>query len=266
MIIIDGKKIAREIIETLKKMPQTQNKLAAVFVGDNPASASFLRQKRKIAEELGIAFQLYQFSESISEEDLQKEVKKIGEDQTIGGMIVQLPLTEKFQRDIILSALNPGKDVDALHPQSEVFPLAVEVVKDILKEIHYEISDKVVGVVGRGLLVGEPIAKWLLGNCREVIVFHTKTDLSRIQECDLIISGAGKAGLIKPSMLKTGAGVIDFGFSVAGGKIRGDLDISQLTNQPINQLTFYTPTPGGTGPILVAELFRNFYKLTMNSK
>ena len=261
-MVIDGKKIARKIIESLKIMPKPQKKLAAIFVGENPASISFLKQKEKIAKELSVEFQLIKLPENISEQNLIGEIKKFNNDQSVGGILIQLPLPKKFDREKVIQALDPKKDIDALLPLTKVLPLAVEVVKDILEEMHWSLENKVVGVVGRGFLVGRPVAEWLSGKCREIIIFHTKTDLSRIKDCDLIISGAGKAGLIKPENLKDGASVIDFGFDMQEGQIRGDLDSSKLSNSSTHELGFYTPTPGGTGPILVAELFKNFYQLS----
>ncbi len=259
-MIIDGKAIARKIIEELKKLPKLGKALAAVFVGDSAASESFLKQKRKIAEELGIEFRLVRFSELISEADLIKEIKTLGENNEIGGILIQLPLPGKFDRDRVLAAINPAKDVDALTAAAPVSALAVEVVKDVLDATRFAISDAVVGVVGRGILIGQPIAEWLSGRCREVIIFHTQTDFTRLKDCDLVIIGVGKAGLVKPEMLQSGAGVIDFGFDVVDGKIAGGLDASRSTIHD-SRLTFYTPTPGGTGPILVAEIFKNFYRL-----
>lgn len=262
MIIIDGKQLAHNIIESLKKLPKPQKSFVAVFVGNNPASASFLKQKSKTAQDLGLEFRLEQVPETISEADLEVMIKKIGEDPSVGGMIIQLPLPPKFDQNKIISFLNSKKDVDALVVGTKVLPLAVGVVKDVLTSVNYQLSDKMVGVVGRGALVGRPIAEWLLGKCREVIIFHTKTGLDRIKDCDLVITGAGKAGLIRPDMLKAGAGVIDFGFDTVDGKIRGDFDTSNIDpRSSILELSFYTPTPGGTGPILVAELFKNFYIL-----
>lgn len=262
MVIIDGKKIARKIIELLKGLPKPPKQLAAVLVGANPASISFLKQKERISTELGIEFRLHQLPESISENDTIQEIKKINRDEKVGGIIIQLPLPEKFNRENVINALDPTKDIDALLPASKVSPLAVEVVKDVLEETRYDTKDKVVGVVGRGLLIGRPIAEWLSGKCREVIIFHTKTDLSRLKDCDLVITGAGKAGLIQPEALKPNAGVIDFGFSSVDGKIHGDFDAEKLKTEGLEfKISFYTPTPGGTGPILVAEIFKNFYRL-----
>ena len=265
-MIIDGRAIAREIVENLKNQPRPNKTLAAIFVGDNPQSQSFLRQKEKIATELGIEFRLIRFPESISQPDLISEIKKIGADGAVGGMIVQLPLPAKFNRDTVIVAVNPLKDVDALTPVSQqlVDPLPVAVVKEILKRRDINIKDKVMVVVGRGFLVGKPIANYFLGKCKELILLHSKSGLSEVNQGDVVITGVGKGGLITPEMLKPGAGVIDFGYDfnppAGGGKIMGDFNPEPyaISHKP---LAFYTPTPGGTGPILVAKIFDSFYKL-----
>lgn len=257
MVKIDGKKLAQAILNDLKSRPRPVKKLAAVFIGNNPASESFLKQKRKMAEELGIEFVLYQYDEAISGLKLKEEISNIQTDPAIGGIIVQLPLPEKFNQESIILSLAPEKDVDALSLKAIVNPLPVEVVKDLLLETGWDLENKIVAVIGKGILVGKPVAKWLEGKCRKLIILDSKSDLNELREADLVISGAGRAGLIKPEILKTGAGVIDFGFSIIDGKISGDLD----TSGSLSELSFYTPTPGGTGPILVAEIFKNFYKL-----
>ena len=280
---IRGGLIAAKIIEKLKKQKRPDKILAAVLVGENPQSKSFLRQKELMAKELGIVFQLFQLPDSILEDVLIKEIKRISADEEIGGLIIQLPLPPHFNRDKALSAVDPKKDVDALTSESRQFvdPLPVAVVKDILSSIHFPLSSKSVAVVGRGFLVGKPVADYFREKCKELIVFHSKSDLKDLKKADLVITGAGKAGLIKPEMLKEGAGVIDFGYSFAAQinadqdadsrrKISGDFDSSNVNGQmPARQslgdggsnVSFYTPTPGGTGPILVAEIFKNFYKL-----
>ena len=257
MIRIGGKKIAQKIIESLKKLPKPNKKLAAVFVGDNSASESFLKQKKKIAEELGISFELHKLEEGISEEELKEEIREIQNNIEVGGIIIQLPLPAKFNRESVLSVLGPEKDIDALSLEARVLALPIEVIKDILSDQNYEIKNKIVAVIGRGRLIGQPVSEWLLEKCKETILLHSHSDLGELKKADLVILGIGKPGLIKPEMLKSGAGVIDFGFSMIDGKISGDLDSSQS----LLGLSFYTPTPGGTGPILVAEIFKNFYKL-----
>jgi len=268
MAAINGRDIAGKIISDLKIRPIPGKKLAAIFVGESPASESFLRQKEKVAKELGIEFQIYQLPESMDQEDLEDKVERIGKSEKIGGMIIQLPLPDKFNRERILARINPAKDIDALTPGSPVEPLPVGVIKEIISsiianepgELAEYLKNKSVAVVGRGILVGKPIAEWLKGKCREIKVFFSGSDLSELKNYDLVMTGVGKAGLIKPEALKFGAGVIDFGFDMKGGKISGDLDTTRLTANN-SRLSFYTPTPGGTGPILVAELFKNFYRL-----
>lgn len=265
---VDGKKIAQDIIDKLKQLPKPSRMLVAVLIGDNQQSKSFLKQKERIADELEIPFHLYQFYDSILEDDLIKEIKKINNDPEIGGIIVQLPLPKHYDRDRILSAVDPKKDVDALTAESRLFvnPLPVEVVKDILSTLNFKLSTSVVAVVGKGFLIGKPIIEYFKDKCRELMVFDSKSDLSDLKNADLVITGVGKAGLLKSKMLKPGAAVIDFGYDLIDGKIKGDFDYQSLEirNSGIGNLLFYTPTPGGTGSILVAEIFKNFYKL--NSK
>ena len=211
MIIIDGKQISAEIVAELKQLPKPNKTLAAVFVGASEASESFLRQKSKLAAELGVDFTICRFSEDVSEDELKDEIKKIGDDEKTGGMIIQLPLPSKFNRENILSALNPKKDVDGLRARDlnqdqieklalsdKTKPLAVRTAETILDKIGFDIKDKIVAVVGRGLLVGKPIIQWLKGKCRELIVVDSKGDITRIRKADLVITGVGKAGLIKP--------------------------------------------------------------------
>ncbi|MDP3729194.1 MAG: bifunctional 5,10-methylenetetrahydrofolate dehydrogenase/5,10-methenyltetrahydrofolate cyclohydrolase [bacterium] len=274
---INGKAIARTIIESLQKLPKPEKSLAAIFVGDNAQSQSFLKQKEKIANELGIIFQLHRFPETISEKDLITHIKNIGDDDMVGGMIVQLPLPATLNRDTVISAINPSKDVDALTFASQklVDPLPVAVVKDILKNQNIDITNKIVVVVGRGFLVGKPIADYFNTKCKELIVLHSKSDLSDLKNGDIVITGVGKGGLITPEMLKSGACVIDFGYDIkevksekgkVESKIVGDFNPMSHVASHMSQVSgWYTPTPGGTGPILVAEIFKNFYCLSKES-
>ncbi|MEK7114832.1 MAG: bifunctional 5,10-methylenetetrahydrofolate dehydrogenase/5,10-methenyltetrahydrofolate cyclohydrolase [Patescibacteria group bacterium] len=257
MIKIDGKKIAKKIISELKKKLAPKKILAAILVGDDKASLAFLRRKEKIAEELEIEFRLHQLDENISQKELEETVQRISNDNRVGGIIVQLPLPAKFDREKILAVLDPKKDVDALSLDSPVEAPVIGVVKVILEDLGISIINKKVVVIGKGLLIGRPIAKWLAAQGVEVKVADSKTkDLkSFLADSDLVITGVGKANLIDPTWLKNGAGIIDFGFPP---------DIETIKPESLNHLAFYTPTPGGTGPILVAILFSNFYRLNIN--
>lgn len=282
MIIIDGKKIAAEIIAELKKKPKPEKFLAAVFIGNNPVSENFLKQKEKVAKELGIDFRLYKFDGELLNDELRAEVRKIAEHKTCGGVIVQLPFPEHVNKHYVMNVIPREKDVDVIGERAlgafyvgrnPVLPPAVGVAEKILSTSNFELRTANVAVVGLGFLIGKPIATWLMGKVKDLILLDKFSDLSAVKNADIVISGVGKAGLIKPEMLKDGAGVIDFGYSIKGDqrpetrdpewktKIYGDFDASSLVAGRWSLNKFYTPTPGGTGPILVAKLFENFYAL-----
>ncbi|MDD4761414.1 MAG: bifunctional 5,10-methylenetetrahydrofolate dehydrogenase/5,10-methenyltetrahydrofolate cyclohydrolase [Candidatus Pacebacteria bacterium] len=270
---IDGKKIAEEIKEKIKnsfdfvREAKRPHILAVVYAGENQASETFIKIKEKTAKELKIDFRVYKFSENISSKKLREEVVKIGKQELVKGLIVQLPLPEKINRQKILNAIPEKKDLDCLSEKNwgklvlkkeGVLPPAVEAVKEILKikEIDFSLqgNNMRVAVVGAGFLVGKPVAVWMMGKVGELAVFDEGSDLNELKKYDLVVTGVGKAGIIKTEFLKEGAGVIDFGYD--GGK--GDLDVNN--EKELEKLSFYTPTPGGTGPILVAKLFENFFK------
>ena len=268
MNVIDGKKIADETLARLKSQPKPKKFLAAVLVGEDPASVSFLKQKEKTAKELGVDFRLYEFPIKITNDELRRKVREIAEHKTCGGVIVQLPLLEYLNKHYILNVIPREKDVDVLGERALgafytgrnlVLPPAVGTVEEILKSLAVRREMFGFAVVGAGFLVGRAIATRLLGKVRELFVLDKGSDFKVLKEVDIVISGAGEAGLINASMLKPGALVIDFGYD----RGRGDFDSTHIQHPTSNiesRIT-YTPTPGGTGPILVAELFENFYKL-----
>jgi len=257
MIKIEGDKIAQQIITELKEQPQPTKRLVVVLVGDSEAAAAFIKRKEKTAQELGVDFQLREFETLITQEDLEGEITRLSNDSVVGGIIVQLPLPSKLDRAEVVAKIDLNKDVDNLTGEATVPAPAVSVVQDILKEMGFDLSGKTVAVVGsEGFLVGQPVVRWLGDQSLRINDLNIKVadieteDLkSFLAEADLVISGVGKKDLINSEWLKEGAGVIDFGYP-ADLKIAGD------------QLFFYTPTPNGTGPVLVAELFKNFYKLS----
>ncbi|MBI5153339.1 MAG: bifunctional 5,10-methylenetetrahydrofolate dehydrogenase/5,10-methenyltetrahydrofolate cyclohydrolase [Parcubacteria group bacterium] len=268
---IEGKEIAREIVEGLKKRERPEKFLAAFLVGEDPASLSFLKKKEQIADELGIEFRLYQLLPSVGVIQVREEVMCVQEEEDCGGVLVQLPLATHLGAHDILNAIDVAKDVDVLgesargvfyNGDSVILPPAVSVVEEICARQNVELAKARVAVLGVGFLIGKPIATWLMGRVKELTVLTRKSDLldsaCGLHSADLVVTGAGSPGVIYPNMLKEGAGVIDFGTAIVGGKLRGDLDI---VSGETSKLSFYTPTSGGTGPILVAKLFENFYTL-----
>jgi methylenetetrahydrofolate dehydrogenase (NADP+)/methenyltetrahydrofolate cyclohydrolase len=272
MLKIPGKEIAQKIIDELKSRPKPEKFLAAVLVGENPVSINFLKQKEKTAKELGINFRLYQFPESIKNDGLRKEVLRIVLLKKVGGVIIQLPLPEHLNKHYILNVIPREKDVDVIGERAlgafyanrnPVLPPAVAVVKEIVDATSFRLQASKITVVGLGFLIGKPVSTWLMTKCSEIYLLRRGSNLEILKQADLVISGVGKAGLIKPEMLKSEASIIDFGYDIDGeSKIRGDFDASELEikNSKL-EISWYTPTPGGTGPILVAKLFENFYTL-----
>ncbi|MEK7463185.1 MAG: bifunctional 5,10-methylenetetrahydrofolate dehydrogenase/5,10-methenyltetrahydrofolate cyclohydrolase [Patescibacteria group bacterium] len=263
-MIIDGRKIAENIISQLKLLKRPQKSLAAILVGENAQSESFLKQKAKIANQLGIDFRLIRLSGEMSELEIIREIEKLNSDDSVGGIILQLPLPEKFKKENIIPSISPLKDIDALTEGGKklVSPLAVEVVNDVLAYLNINAKEKVIAVVGRGFLIGAPLLEFFQDKCLKIIPLNSKTDINSVKEADIIISGTGRAGLIKPELLKNSAIVIDFGYGLVNGKLKGDFNSDSLVASGYSLSTIsYTPTPGGTGPILVAEIYKNFYKL-----
>lgn len=272
MIKIDGKKISQIILDQLKSRPIPRKFLAVFLVGNDSASESFVRQKEKIAKELGIDFRIYKFEENLSNDKLKEKMKQIISSKLCGGAVLQLPLPGGLNPLYVMNVIPPEKDVDVLserslggfyNGRSKILPPSVVVVEEIFKYLKIDISSlKSIAVVGQGTLVGKPITSWLSGKVSRVAIFDKGSDLTELKEADIVISGTGVSDLIKVSMLKKEAGIIDFGYgSDSSGKIGGDFDQNSIASVGDNHLNFYTPTPGGTGPILVACLFKNFYDL-----
>ena|SRR3989344_4789698 len=266
---IDGKALAKKIIDRLKAEPAPKKIFAAVLVGDDPASLNFLRQKEKTAKELGVDYRLYNFSAELKNNELRRKVGELALSKSVGGIIVQLPLPEHINKHYILNVIPREKDVDVLGERAlgafyvgrnPVLPPAVGTVEKILVSCRLSLVACNVAIVGLGFLIGKPVAVWLMGKAKEIILLDKFSDLSLIKNADIVISGVGKAGLIKPEMLKEKGLIIDFGCSIDSmEKIKGDFD-SELRTLNFEHI-IYTPTPGGTGPILVAKLFENFYTL-----
>jgi methylenetetrahydrofolate dehydrogenase (NADP+)/methenyltetrahydrofolate cyclohydrolase len=274
-MIIDGKQIATDIIAWLKKQPKPKRFFAAFLVGENPASVSFLKRKEETAKELGVDFRLYIFPETVSQDKLRKEILKVTEHKKCGGAIIQLPLPASINPQYVLNAIPREKDVDVLGERAlgafyagrnTILPPAVGVVDEILRIQNRELRIQDVAVIGAGKLVGKPIATWLEGKVAGLHVYdeNTRDVRSKLKDADIVISGAGAPELFSAEDLKANALVIDFGYSKdSPGKLVGDFTPpSPNSSFPI----LYSPVPGGTGPILVAKLFENFFLLNADRR
>lgn len=269
-MIIDGKKIAEEIKNSLREeilKSGKKLKLAIVQVGENEVSKKFIERKVKFAEEIGIKTRIYNLPEEISTSQLRKKMAEICHIKENDGIIIQLPLPKNINTQYALNSIVLKKDVDILSSRSfgdfatgrsKILPPLVGVVKTIFEKYNIEPAGKNIVIIGRGILVGKPIASWLINEGATVSVLNSKTkDISKFtKEADIIISGVGKPGLVKPDILKDGVVVIDAATSIKDGKLIGDFDPSTAEKSLL-----FTPVPGGVGPITVAMLFKNLIEL-----
>ena len=275
-MVIDGKQLASEIIEELKKEREAIPKkirLAVVLVGDNPASLSFIKQKEKIAQELNIDFRLYQYPETIKTKELRKKVSAICRVTYNRGIVVQLPLPASINSQVVLNAILTLKDPDILSEKNLggfyvnrliVLPPVIEAIKFLLKKYQIPIEGKIVLLIGRGQLVGKPAALWFINQRATVIVANSKTQNLQdlIKMADIIVSSAGVPNLITGEMVKQGVVIFDSAVVSEAGKLKGDSDFDSLQDKA----ALLTPVPGGLGPLTVAFLFKNLLELVKQQK
>jgi len=271
--LLDGRLVSNQILEGAKKEIEEISerdgmvpKLAIILVGENPASLSYIKQKRKAAEYAGLEYEQYDFNTDITQEQLTHQIRKLNEDMDCHGILVQLPLPEQINMDLILKAINPRKDVDGFHAYnlgkmfiSQDYELLTPCTpKGIIRMLeHYDIDPKGLDttIVGHSNIVGKPMAVMLMNRNATVTVCHIDTkDLSKhTREADLLISATGVPGLIKEDMVKEGAIIVDVGCVKVDDKLCGDVEFDSIENKA----SYITPVPGGVGPMTVACLIEN---------
>ncbi len=260
---IDGKEIAQKILRELElKVKKLQEKninptLAIIIVGNDPASVAYVKRKEIKAEEVGIKTITKSFEEKISEKDLLAVIQQFNNDKNIHGIIVQQPLPNHINTEIITQAVDPKKDVDGFLPNSEFEEPIANAVLESLKNIFTEpLKSKKIMVIGKGETGGKPVINLLkkIGINPEIIDSKTQNPGNITKNADIIIVAVGKPNTIKPEMLKKGVILIGIGISRGrDGKLVGDYDEGQIKDIA----SFYTPTPGGIGPINIAMLLKN---------
>ena len=246
-------KIEKEILKKTLGM-KTPPVLAIVLVGKDPASLNYIKRKKQIAVKLGCEAKLFHFSPDADEKEIINLIKKINADKKISGVIVQLPLPAKFNTDKIISTIKKSKDVDNLRGDSPFISPAVQAIWTLLNTENKPSKKANILIVGYGQTIGQPIHSHLVkkGFDNIIIADRNTKNLSRLTEkADVIISGAGKANLIKD--VKKDAIVIDAGASLHKGKIVGDVDLKRVAKKA----KILTPVPGGIGPLTVVYLFKN---------
>ena len=271
-IILDGKMLRDKIFESLKaKLDKMQQKptLAVILVGENPASQIYVRNKKKTAEKLGINSLSIEYPSNISEEELLNKIKELNSDEKVTAILVQLPLPAHINKNRIIDAIQPQKDVDGLTPynlgklfsgeEPYVYPCTPKGILLLLDEYNIKLEGKNIVVVGRSNLVGKPVAQMLLKRNATVTMCHSHTqNLSEITKtADIIVSAVGKK-VIGEKMLKSDCVVIDVGiFRDENGKISGDVDFENVSKTA----AYISPVPGGVGPMTIASLMLNTVEL-----
>ncbi|GAA8143599.1 bifunctional methylenetetrahydrofolate dehydrogenase/methenyltetrahydrofolate cyclohydrolase FolD [Helicobacter pylori] len=272
VVLLDGQALAYDIEKDLKNKIQTitaqthkSPKLAVILVGKDPASITYVNMKIKACERVGMDFDLKTLQENITEAELLSFIKDYNTDQNISGVLVQLPLPRHIDTKMILEAIDPNKDVDGFHPlnigklctQKESFlPATPMGVMRLLKHYHIEIKGKDVAVIGASNIIGKPLSMLMLNAGASVSVCHILTkDISfYTQNADIVCVGVGKPDLIKASMLKKGAVVVDIGINhLNDGRIVGDVDFTNVQKVA----GFITPVPKGVGPMTIVSLLEN---------
>jgi methylenetetrahydrofolate dehydrogenase (NADP+)/methenyltetrahydrofolate cyclohydrolase len=270
--IIDGKaislscrnKIAQDT-ENFKKTYGYAPGLSVIIVGEDPASKVYVRNKKLGCEQVGFNSSVYELPENTTREELNALIDKLNADESVHGILVQLPLPKHLDSEEVIARISPEKDVDAFHESNvgrimignySFLPCTPAGVMELLRASEIEISGKECVVVGRSNIVGKPMAMLLLQANGTVTICHSRTkDLAEVtRRADILVVAIGKADFITADMVKEGAVVIDVGMNRrADGKLTGDVDYATVSEKA----SYITPVPGGVGPMTITMLLKN---------
>ena len=280
MTILDGKKLSIKIRENVKVEVQKLQKkditpgLAVILVGEDPASAAYVKMKSKACKEAGIYSIAHEMPETISQDKMLEIIELMNQNQNIDGILVQLPLPKQIDTTVVLEAISPSKDVDGFHPYNVgrvvagldgFIPATPYGVMKLLTEYDIDPKGKNVCVVGASDIVGKPMATLMLNANATVNICHiyTKDLKAHTLNADIICVGVGVVNLIKEDMVKDGAIIVDIGINrLESGKLTGDVDFENVSPK----CNFITPVPGGVGPMTIAMLLENTIKSAKNRK
>lgn len=289
MQLIDGKQLSQDIQEEIRKEVEglvaaggRKPHLAAVLVGDNPASRTYVANKVKACERVGFQSSEYKLSAEISESELLKLVRELNDEEELDGILVQLPLPKHINAQKVIEAIQPEKDVDGFHPINigrmaknlpALLPATPAGILEMLRRYDIPTRGKHCVVVGNSAIVGSPMSILMArdsqpGRCTVTVCHSATVDLaSHTRQADILIVAVGKAHLIKADMVKEGAVVIDVGINQiedatkkSGKRMVGDVDFEAIAPKA----SFITPVPGGVGPMTIAALLKNTLAIYKN--
>lgn len=269
--ILDGKQIAKDYrqglqnqVEALKEKGFTP-KLSVILVGNDGASQSYVRSKKKAAEKIGMISEIVHLEETATEEEVLNELNRLNNDDSVSGILVQVPLPKQVSEQKILEAINPDKDVDGFHPinigklyidEQTFVPCTPLGIMEILKHADIDLESKNAVVIGRSHIVGQPVSKLLLQKNASVTILHSRSKdmASYLKDADVIVSAVGKPGLVTKDVVKEGAVIIDVGNTPdENGKLKGDVDYDAVKEIA----GAITPVPGGVGPLTITMVLNN---------
>jgi methylenetetrahydrofolate dehydrogenase (NADP+)/methenyltetrahydrofolate cyclohydrolase len=269
--IISGKELSKtiraEVKEKVEQLRETYGRpphLAVVLVGEDPASRSYVKAKERACKKAMMESTVILKEETIREEELLKIIDDLNKDETVDGILVQLPLPKHIDEDKVIDAIELEKDVDGFHPlnlaymhlgRKAIYPATPKGIMTMIHRSGIALKGKKALVIGRSNIVGKPVAMMLLKEHATVTIAHSRTkDLKA--EClasDIIVAAVGKAKMVTADMVKEGAVIIDVGVNRVDGKLVGDVDFEAIKEKA----SYITPVPGGVGPMTITSLLEN---------
>ncbi len=269
---LDGKALAKKTRGRVKRRARLFSeangrspRLEVILVGEDPASQVYVASKERAAKRVGIAGSVHRLAQETTQQELEAYVRKLNSDESVDGILVQLPLPSHLEQNAVLDCIDPGKDVDGLTPENAgllsagrqaLVPCTPAGCMRLIKESGVSPKGKRAIVIGRSVLVGKPIALMLLAENATVTIAHSRTeDLeARVRESDIVVAAVGRTELVKGSWIKPGAVVIDVGINrTPEGKLLGDVAFDEAAKSA----GWITPVPGGVGPMTIAMLLEN---------
>ena len=269
--ILDGKEIAKAYrsglqseVEKLKEQ-NIVPKLSVILVGNDGASQSYVNSKKKAAEKIGMISEIVHMDESSSEEEVLNELERLNNDDSVSGILVQVPLPEQVSEAKVLEAINPDKDVDGFNPinigrlytgERTFIPCTPLGIMEILKHADIDLNGKNVAVIGRSHIVGQPVSKLLTDQDATVTLLHSKSTNTEevLKQADVIVSAVGRVHLVTKDLVKSGAVIVDVGNTPdENGKLKGDVDFEAVKEVA----SAITPVPGGVGPLTITMVLNN---------
>ncbi|WP_206167191.1 bifunctional methylenetetrahydrofolate dehydrogenase/methenyltetrahydrofolate cyclohydrolase FolD [Mammaliicoccus sciuri] len=269
--ILDGREIAKTYraglqaeVEKLKEH-NIVPKLTVILVGNDGASQSYVNSKKKAAEKIGMISEIVHMDESSTEEEVLSELDRLNNDDSVSGILVQVPLPKQVSEAKVLEAINPDKDVDGFNPinigrlytgERTFIPCTPLGIMEILKHADIDLKGKNVTVIGRSHIVGQPVSKLLTDQDATVTLLHSKSTNTEevLKQADVIVSAVGRVHLVTKDLVKPGAVIIDVGNTPdENGKLKGDVDFEAVKEVA----SAITPVPGGVGPLTITMVLNN---------